>query len=99
MANVVQFHRAADFNPVGVFSIPLTLSGSDLDLTDPAGPTGGYCARALLVGSTAGNLKFKDMLGNTCTQAVAANERLDVGAQYVFNVSNGTTAATVTALG
>ncbi len=95
----VQFHPAAGFNAVGIFSIPLTLSGADLDLTDPAGPTGGYCARALLVGSTAGNVKFKDMLGNTCLQAVAANEQLTCGAQYVFSSGNGTTAATVTALG
>lgn len=100
MPNIKQFHPSARINPlgVGVDTVPLTLSGSDLDLTDPAGPTGGYCARALLIGSTAGNVKFDTMTGETRTQAVAANQRLEQAVAKVYSSANGTTAATVSAV-
>jgi hypothetical protein len=94
----VQFHPAAAYVAVGIFTIPLDLT-ADVDLTSTSGQTNGFSARALLVGSTAGNIKFKDLLGATRTQAVAANQRLDSGVSYVFSTGNGTTAATVTALG
>jgi hypothetical protein len=94
----VRFAPAAAFNAVGVFAVVIDKT-ADVDLTLTDGQTGGYCARWLLIGSTAGNIKFKDMDGNTCTQAVAANQRLDVGVQYIFSTGNGSTATTVTALG
>ena len=96
-----QFHPAASSVPVGIFAVVLTLT-SDADLTAATasgGQTFGFCARALLVGSTAGNIKYKDILGNIVTQAVAANQRLDVGVQYVYSTGNGSTATTITALG
>ena len=97
---VQAFHPAAAFNPGGVATIPLNL-GADVDLTVSTangGQTLGYCARALLVGSTAGNIKFTDLLGNTETIAVAANQRIDQSVAYVFSSGNGTTAATVSAI-
>jgi len=90
-------HPASYFNAVGVSTIPLDLT-SDVDLTLAAGQTGGYCARALLVGSTAGNIKFDDCSGNTKTQAVAANQRLDTLVSKVYSSGNGSTAATVSAM-
>ncbi len=98
---VVQFHPAASFPPFaecGVFSITLDVS-ADVDLTDPAGPTGGYCARFIQIGDTAGNVKFKDMLGNDCTIPVVAGQILKPGAQYIYSSGHGTTAATITAQG
>ena len=94
----VAFHPASYFSPVAVFSITLDLT-ADVDLTLVAGQTLGWCPRALLVGSTAGNIKYKDLAGNIVTQAVAANQRLDGGVSYVYSSANGTTAATVTAEG
>lgn len=93
----VQLHPAAQFNPCSIGQAVLDLS-EDVDLTDAEGPTDGYCCRAMLVGSTAGNLKYKDMLGNTVIQPVAANQQIDVEAQYVFSTGNGTTAASVTVM-
>lgn len=100
MANIKQFAPGARINPqgVGVDTIPLTLSGGNLDLTDPAGATGGYCARGLLVGSIAGNLKFDTVTGETRTQAVAANQFLQQAVAKVYSSANGTTAATVSAV-
>ena len=95
---VVQLHPAAGFNLTSIGQVVLTLSGADIDLTDTTGPTGGYCSRAFLIGGTAGNVKYKDMLGNTVTQAVAANQILECEAQYVFSTANGTTATSVSVL-
>lgn len=100
MANAKQFAPGARINPLGVpvDTVPLTLSGGNLDLTDTAGPTGGYCARGLLIGSTAGNVKFDTVTGETRTQAVAANQFLQGGIALVYSSANGTTAATVSAV-
>lgn len=98
-ANAIALVPQAAFTPVGVETIPLTL-GSDVDLTVSTangGQTRGYVARALLIGSTAGNVVFYDGLGNgPYTQAVAANQRLDTMVSYVVN--SGTTAATISAI-
>lgn len=98
----IKYHPTAMMNPTGVAVdiIPLTLSGGDIDLTDPEGPTGGYCGRALLIGSTAGNVKFKPAITDPTarTQAVAANQQIDGGVQYVYSTSNGTSAATVSVM-
>lgn len=96
----IKYHPTANMNPTGVpvDQIPLTLS-SDVDLTDPTGPTGGYCARALLIGSTAGNVVVMPAGGDTYrTIPVAANQQLQGAVQTVRSIGNGTTAATVTAL-
>lgn len=100
MPNVKQFHPFARINPQGVAvdTVPLTLSGADIDLTDPEGPTDGYCARGLLVGATAGNLKFDTVTGETRTQPVAANQFLQQAVSKVYSTSNGTSAATVSAV-
>jgi hypothetical protein len=94
----VRFHPAAAYVAGAIFTIPLDLS-ADVDLTSTSGPTNGFSARALLVGATAGNIKFKDILGNIKTQAVTSYQRLDSAVQFVYSTANGSTAATVTALG
>ena len=93
MANVK--YRTGDFLAVPVDWVPLTLS-SDVDLTDDAGPTSGYCARCLLVGSTAGNVKVDTPFGTARTIPVAANQCLYGIFTKVYSTANGTTAATIT---
>lgn len=97
----IKYHPTAMMNPTGVAVdiIPLTLT-EDVDLTDPEGPTGGYCARALLIGSTAGNVVFKAARtdAESRTIAVAANQLVEGSVQFVSSTGNGTTAATVSAL-
>lgn len=91
-----KLHPAATFTQVGVQTIPLTL-GADVDLTDPAGQTGGYIARALLIGSTAGNVGYYGPGGTgPYVQAVAANQRLDTEISGIVNAT--TTAATISAM-
>lgn len=91
-----RFHPAAQFVPGGVQTIPLTL-GADVDLTAPAGPTAGYCARAILVGSTAGNLTYYDMTGaGPFTVPLAANQLFQQSVSLVVNAT--TTAAIVCAV-
>lgn len=91
---VFQFHPAAAFTPTGVRTIPLTLSGADVDLTLSSGPTGGYMARALLIGSASGNVVFYDMTGaGPFTQAVGANQEFSQTVSQVASTANGTTVA------
>lgn len=93
---VFRFHPAAAFTAVGISTIPLN-TGSDLDLTSTSGPTGGYVARSLKIGATAGNVIYYDAQGNgPYTQAVAAFDTLDQAVSGI--VSSGTTAATVSAI-
>lgn len=42
---------ASDGRP-GMDWVPIDVSGGDVDLTDPSGPTGGWCARQLFVTGT-----------------------------------------------
>lgn len=91
-----KFHPASGFNPQGVRNVPLAL-GADVDLTDPAGQTGGYMARAVLIGSTAGNLGYYDQFGlGPFVQAVAANYQTPFSVSAIVNAT--TTAATVSAV-
>lgn len=93
-----KLHPAAAFTPVGIKTIPLTLT-SDADLTSSSGQSGGYCARALLVGSTAGNIVYYDVTAaGPFTQAVAANQLFEQEVSQVMSTGNGTTAATVSAV-
>ena len=98
MPNPVKLHPAASWCATAVDAIPLDLSSGDVDLTDPAGPTGGYCARAILIGSTAGNLKVDTLVGAARVIPVAANQRVDQTVRNVYSTANGTTAALVIAL-
>lgn len=91
-----KLHPAAGFTPGGVQTIPLTL-GADVDLTAPAGPTGGYIARAILIGGTAGNLAYYDGTGaGPFVQALAANQLFQQSVSLVVNAT--TNAATVSAV-
>lgn len=90
----IKFHRSTEWVPTAVATIPLTLT-SDVDLTDPAEQTGGYCARAILIGSTAGNVKVDSIDGTTSTIAVAANQLLELAVKKVYSTGNGTTASVV----
>ncbi len=90
-----RFHPAATFTPGAVQTIPLTIA-ADVDLTALAGQTGGWCARAILVGSTAGNLVYYDITGaGPFTQALVANQLFQQAVSQV--VMTGTTAATISA--
>lgn len=97
MANAVAFHPAAGLTPTAVDLIVLDLS-ADRDLTDPAGPTGGFCARAILIGSTAGNLVIDTLAGTARTVPVAANQLVEGCVKKVYSTGNGTTAAVVIAV-
>jgi|SRR6185312_15929831 len=55
MANPIRF--AASAGPY-LDAVPIDVSTDDVDLTDPAGATGGYCCRAIYVG-TGGTVVFK----------------------------------------
>lgn len=73
--------------------VPLTLS-SDVDLTDPEGPTGGNMARALFVVG-AGNLVFlaggaPNLTPAARTLAVPANFQLSGIVQKVYMTSTAT---------
>ena len=98
----ITYHPTRMTNPlcVPIKQIVLDLSGNDIDLTDPDGPTGGYCAAALLIGDTAGAVKFKSAItgAEATTQDVDAFQLLQGGVQYVYSTANGTTADTVTVL-
>lgn len=72
----------------------ITISGSDVDLTSPTGPTGGYCCRQVYV-TGSGNLKYKGLDGSTHTVALVANQVWPVCAQYIFASANGTTVSGV----
>lgn len=82
--------------PSGVKTIPLVLS-ADVDLTASAGQTGGYCARRLMVGATAGNVVFYDITGaGPFTQAVLANTVFEQSISGI--VQSGTTAVNLSAV-
>ena len=94
--SVKQFHPAAAFTPGGVETIPLTL-GADVDLTLTTGQTGGYMARAILVGATAGNIAFYDQTGaGPFVQAVAAYQLFLQSVSYIVNAT--TTAPAISAV-
>ncbi len=86
--NPVKFIKASAWVPTGVRTIPLTISG-DVDLTDPTGQTGGYCARALLIGAASGNVEFIDVTdGDAQIVPVAANQLLEQAVMII--VASGT---------
>lgn len=97
----IKFVRSASWTPGGVDFLPITLSGADVDLTDPDGPTGGYSARAVQIGSTAGNLVVMTVrsggLGTPVARTipVAANSVVQVGCCVVAGSANGTTCTPV----
>lgn len=97
-AGPFKFHPAAGFTPTGVKAVPLTLSGNDVDLTAPAGVTGGYMGRWLLIGAAGGTLVYYDMAGaGPITLAVGASQLLPLVCSQVASTTNGTTVA-VTAI-
>ena len=103
MSVVKQIHPAARINPecVAIDTVPITLSGGsgvDVDLTDPNGPTGGYCARGVVIGDTAGNVKFDTMTGETRTVAVIAGQFLRQYIAKIYSSADGTTAHSVNAV-
>lgn len=92
---------AASWTPGAVDFLPITLSGADVDLTDPDGPTGGYSCRAVKVGGTAGNLVVMTLrsggLGTPVARTipVAANEVVQCGCCVIAGSANGTTATPI----
>lgn len=77
-------HPAAIFTATGVKTIPLTITSSDIDLTSPSSPTGGYIARRVVNGGTAGNLGYYGPQGDgPYTVPLAANQALDQLVSYV----------------
>lgn len=95
MANPKKFHPAAAYCPTGIDYVPITLSGGDIDLTDPAGPTGGYCARAVQIGGTGGNLVVDTLIGTQRTVPVAANQLVELSVSKVYSSADGTSATPV----
>lgn len=99
MPNAVQYHPAAAFTPTAVDYVPITLGGANIDLTDPSGVTGGYCARSVQIGGTAGNLVVETVSSTgaavTRTIPVAANAVVPVGVAKIYSAANGTTATPV----
>lgn len=97
----IKFVRAASWTPGGLDFLPITLSGSDVDLTDPAGPTDGYCARAVKIGATGGNLVVMTVRSGGLSTPVArtipvsANTVEQVGACVIASSANGTTCTPV----
>lgn len=91
----VKLVPAATWTPGGVDFVPITLSGSDIDLTDPEGVTGGYSCRAVQIGATGGNLKVITLRGVERTIPVAANATVQVGACVIGSSSSGTSATPV----
>lgn len=89
-------HPARFWNPTGIQTIPLTL-GSDVDLTLPAGQTGGICARAIKIGNTGGNLGFYDATGaGPFVQAVQVGELFKTEVSLIVNAT--TSCSTVSAV-
>lgn len=93
---------ASSGNESGYDMINVTPSGSNVDLTDPDGPTAGLCARALYI-EGAGNVAFQ-AVGATGTAAgvsppTVATRVVAVPDSYLLQchvqlVVNGTTTAT-----
>ncbi len=94
-------------NSPAVDAIPVDPSGGDKDLTDPAGVTGGWCARSFYV-TVAGDVAFYAVGANTApsnaTPVVPAIRIMTVPAKTVipvqvaqFNQTN-TTATGIVAL-
>lgn len=95
MANAQKLHPAAAWNPTAIDYVPISLSGADVDLTDPAGVTGGYCARAVKIGGTGGNLVVDTLISTGITIPVAANEIVQCCVTKVYSSGNGTTCTPV----
>ena len=97
----IKLVTAATWTPGGVDFLPITVTGADIDLTDPDGVTGGYSCRAVQIGGTAGNLVVMTLRsGGLDTPAsrtipVAANSTVQVGACVIAGSANGTTCTPV----
>lgn len=93
----IKLHKSAAFLAVGVRYVPITLSGSDIDLTDPVnGPTGGISARAVAIGATGGNLVFCSLDGtDLITMPVNANTVYSIGVAKIYSAGDGTTCTPV----
>lgn len=95
----VKFAAVPAIQPIGVDVIPISLAGGDVDLTAANGPTGGYAARAILVGGTADNIKVDTAGGGSGrVVAMAANQQLNVAVTKVYQTPGGTPAAPVYAI-
>lgn len=77
--------------------VPLTLSGADLDLSDPDGPTGGFCARSLYV-TVGGVVKFDTLRGTGRNPTVGDKSYVPAIVKKVYATANGTTATGVWAI-
>lgn len=94
-AYAIKLVKQAEWNPCGVGYRAITLSGGQIDLTDPEGVTGGYSARAVKIGSTAGNLVCIDLTGTETTIPVAANETVSIGMCVIGGSGAGTSATPI----
>jgi hypothetical protein len=92
----IKLHKAASFTAVGVRYVPITLTGADIDLTDPNGPTGGISARSLAIGGTGGTVVVCCMDGtDNVTVPVSANTTVPLGVAKIYSAADGTTATPV----
>lgn len=82
MANPIRL--AATSGPY-LDAVPIDVSSVDADLTDPSGPTGGYCCRAIYVG-TGGTVVFKGLgLPNPGAGYTLENQTVTVADATIFN--------------
>jgi len=107
LAGPIKLAPGANVNATGIDFIPITVSGADVDLTSPSGPTGGFAARSVQIGVTGGNLvcvTFASAGTGTFggsgsytlrTIPVAANTVVPVGVAYICGSANGTTATPI----
>lgn len=91
LTGAINLHPAAYSSPGAVRYVPISLASTDADLTDPAGPSGGYCARWVVVGGSGGNVVVCCLDGtDNVTVPVQANTTVPLGVAKIYKV--GTTA-------